>query len=863
MMIKTPFFHSTSPVISEHLRYLERPRIDRLLEKAVQSPFITVVASAGYGKTQAVSSFLQKSKVMTIWLQLSEWDNLGWRFWENFTRSISLYNPGIAARFMELGFPNTERQFDRYLDLASEAIKPNMKYVFVFDDFHCIREKPILRVLEWSSRIPYTRISIIIISRTEPALNTISFLSKGLLVPITEDELRFTQDEMIAYFQLLGLKLPAALIPSLYEDTEGWAFAVSFAGLSLEKEHTGVGHIRSSMWINIFRLIEAEFFTTLPQEVQKYLIKLSLIDHWPSELLRELAIPESTDERVMDEMKKLSSFIRYDAYLHTYRMHHLFREYLNEKQGELSREEKQAVYDKTAQWCLRNNLKMDAAAYYEKAEDYQGIITVMYSFPLALPKGVARYFLEMVERILETLDETGEAPIILRYIVHVRLLVNLRRFEEAIEESQRTIQKFKNLPSSPLSCRVLAMNYNNLGIIMTLICIFTKDYDFVRYFEQANQYYSKNPFVPPGPMTSVTVGSYVCRVSYPASPGEFDRAIEAMASSIPYTANSMNGCFYGIDDLSRSELAYFQGDIKRAEQCARQAIYKARKKEQYEIETRGLFFLLRINLHTGVVQEEIFRQLDAQLEITAYQNRYTLYDLVSGWFYTQIGQPGRLATWLRDDFEESDVHSMIYELENLVKIKCHIAEKRYHQALTSLKNEKKWPGGVEFLFGKLEKLVLEAVCRYHLKEKKEKAFRVLEAAYLMATSNGLEMPFIELGQDMYTLAGAALQAGTSVIPPAWLERIQKNASAYWKKLLVVVEKDRKQQGERQGLSHREQTVLIGLSRGLKREEIAGDNAISINTVKATITSIYNKLGAVNRADAIRIAGATGILSQEE
>ncbi|MDR3171890.1 MAG: LuxR C-terminal-related transcriptional regulator [Treponema sp.] len=853
------------------MRYLERPRIDHLLGKAVQSPFITVVAGTGYGKTQAVSSFLQKNEVMTIWLQLSEWDNLGWRFWENFTRALSLYNPGIAARFLELGFPDTERQFDRYLDVASEAIKPNMKYVFVFDDFHCIREKSILRFLEWSIRIPYTMISIIIISRTEPALNTIPFLSKGLLVSITEDELRFTQDEMIEYFQLLGLKVPATLIPSLYEDTAGWAFAVSFVGLSLENEHTEVGHTRSSMRSNIFRLIEAELFTALPQEVQKYLIKLSLIDHWPLELLTELAIPERTDARVMDEMKKLSSFIRYDSYLHTYRMHHLFREYLNGKQGELRREEKQAVYDKAAQWCFSNNLKMDAATYYEKAANYQGIISVMYSFPQALPRGIASYFLEIVERILETLDETGETPIILRYIVHVRLLVNLGRFEEAIEESQRTIQKFENLPSSSLSCRVLAMNYNNLGVIMALISIFTKEYDFVRYFEQGNQYYTKSPFVPPGPMTSVTVGSYVCRVSYPASPGEFDRAIESMAAFVPYTANSMNGCFSGIDDLGWSELAYFKGDVQRAEQCARQAIYKARKKEQYEIETRGLFFLLRINLHTGdeAGLEEIFRQLDAQLEISAYQNRYTLYDLVSGWFYTQIGQTGRLATWLQDAFEESDVSSMIYDLENLVQIKCYIAEKRYLQALAALKNEKKWPERAEFLFGKLEKLVLEAVCCYHLREKTEDAVKVLEAAYLMAASNGLEMPFIEVGQDMYTLAGAALQAGTDVIPSAWLERIQKNASAYWKKLLVVVEKDRKQQGDLEqqepgaSLSQRELKVLIGLSRGLTREEIAGDNALSINTVKATITRIYNKLGAVNRADAIRIAGTTGILSKEE
>jgi LuxR family maltose regulon positive regulatory protein len=54
-------------------------------------------------------------------------------------------------------------------------------------------------------------------------------------------------------------------------------------------------------------------------------------------------------------------------------------------------------------------------------------------------------------------------------------------------------------------------------------------------------------------------------------------------------------------------------------------------------------------------------------------------------------------------------------------------------------------------------------------------------------------------------------------------------------------------------------VLTGLSQGLTREEIAGLSAISVNTVKSTIRSIYNKLGAVNRADAIRIATALGLV----
>jgi LuxR family maltose regulon positive regulatory protein len=51
-----------------------------------------------------------------------------------------------------------------------------------------------------------------------------------------------------------------------------------------------------------------------------------------------------------------------------------------------------------------------------------------------------------------------------------------------------------------------------------------------------------------------------------------------------------------------------------------------------------------------------------------------------------------------------------------------------------------------------------------------------------------------------------------------------------------------------------------MSRGFTREEIALDAGISVNTVKSAVRKIYHKLGAVNQADAIRIASIRGILS---
>jgi LuxR family maltose regulon positive regulatory protein len=61
------------------------------------------------------------------------------------------------------------------------------------------------------------------------------------------------------------------------------------------------------------------------------------------------------------------------------------------------------------------------------------------------------------------------------------------------------------------------------------------------------------------------------------------------------------------------------------------------------------------------------------------------------------------------------------------------------------------------------------------------------------------------------------------------------------------------------LSPRERDVLVWLSQGLTREEIAATSTLSPNTIKSTIRNVYNKLGAVNRADAIRLGLEAGII----
>jgi NarL family two-component system response regulator YdfI len=61
------------------------------------------------------------------------------------------------------------------------------------------------------------------------------------------------------------------------------------------------------------------------------------------------------------------------------------------------------------------------------------------------------------------------------------------------------------------------------------------------------------------------------------------------------------------------------------------------------------------------------------------------------------------------------------------------------------------------------------------------------------------------------------------------------------------------------LTEREQEVLESVARGERSKEIAAHLGISERTVKAHLTSIYNKLGVDSRAAAIAVASQKGLL----
>ena len=93
----------------------------------------------------------------------------------------------------------------------------------------------------------------------------------------------------------------------------------------------------------------------------------------------------------------------------------------------------------------------------------------------------------------------------------------------------------------------------------------------------------------------------------------------------------------------------------------------------------------------------------------------------------------------------------------------------------------------------------------------------------------------------------AAARGESLLPSAVIEK-------------VVAHLSEPRTAKTEALSEREQEVLTFLAQGAANKEIAHRLHITERTVKAHVTSIFNKLGVNSRAEAVAVAMRHGLLS---
>ena len=837
-------------------QYMPRPRITELFDQAARGNLIYVVAGAGYGKTQAVHQYIaQQENAVVRWVQLTENDNMGSHYWENLTHSISLDNPEMARQLRELGFPETLAQFKQFAAIQKSAEHRARSIFFVLDDFHLIHSAQSLTFAERCVNLRIPGVCIIIISRKEPELNAVSMLAKGKLSIITEDELRFTETEIAGFLAWRGVPFSARRLPQLSAETNGWVLALQLLSLVLKCTPDRFTLALDTMKQNIFKLMEAEAFRDFPVAMQKNLARLSLISNLPGALWGEI----SGDASFIQNTPQLASFLWFDSFVGSCRVHPLYLEFLRSRQDVLTEDETQDTYRKAAQWCVQNQFFMDAMRYYAELRQFACMRKLFLAHPFKLPHDTCEYFLGLFENLQPSEAERDDIDFLaIKHLYIPLLLSGMGQYEEATARCFDTIQAWEH-SGSPFAPYLIFFACNNLAYLDMYRCVVTHEYHSTAYLKQAMEYYRRlpsPPATPAGAFSVADVQSFACLVGEGAPLADFDFFLEATRQNAEYIDGLPNNLYYGYDDLTACEIALFKNQLDEASTCAHRAIAKAREKNQYSIETMVLGYLLFIAMSRGEypLVRELLGRLQASADNPDFWNRRLLCDLFTGFFYAQTGLADWIPAWLVMNETEVTSEVRIPTRELIVCAMGFLTARQYGRALTVLGNSYPRKPHERFLFGELVLATLTAAAKLKTGDT-DGAVAELERAYALSFHGVFELPFVELGREFRSLAAAASKCPDCAIPADWLTATGRKAAAYAKKIGSIAEKFRQEQKieDTVQLSDRERDILNDLYHGLSREEIAASRYLSVNTVKTILRSLYTKLDVSNNVEAVRLA----------
>ena len=816
---------------------LLRPRVDALLEAGLQEAALLVSGGPGFGKTQAVACFLARRNCHAVWQQLTTPDNLPLRFWESFTHTISLHRPALAEKLMALGFPESLQQFHRFLQLLTgELYADELPVALVFDDFYCITDAALLRFFGWLRAAKLENICMIFITRT-PDLAAFHELRHH----ITGEDLRFTRQETKEYFA--QQKIPRAneaVLDEIYDYTAGWPMALYLVANTQPGERPQTPPLQSSR-ARLFQLMEQAVFSQYSSAEKHFFLSLPLLHFFPKELLLRLAPQEDVTTLLRENL-----FVTVDAQAERYYLHRLFLDFLTEHRAAPDAAANHAVWEAAGDWCRENQYFVDALHYYARCKQEKKIIEVIQSFDgLRHSRADAELFIRYIENLSEEFLQNN----LMCRIVLAMLYLNNLEIDRALAQMQLVFAQLDAREDTPENRLLRGEALIGTGLI-----------DQARGCTNfAQRYCDAKELLPNGSGRWGKNFHLVAHSNVFQLPGIQAGAaaqwLQSCEKGLPALSVLLHGAACGAAQLAQAEHAFFTGDFRLAQQLAYEALYEAQGRVQEEdIRDNARFLLLRIFLATGDAGE--LEKLHAELAQSATRTA----ELALGWFFSEIDAPECAADWIR--YEEELAHPPIsIDKDMLLQIRCLMAQEDYCRALALTRRLERVLQKRALRISLLYVQVYRAVICYQLGDSPAAA-QALSAAYALASENEIVTPFVEFGHKTRAMLRLFAENGCADIPAPWLAAVQVKAASYAKRRAYLISHFKQLRGAEKkdySLTARERELLQNLSRGLTRDEIAEGMYISPHTVKSMLKIVYNKLGAVNSADAVRIAGAQGLI----
>jgi LuxR family maltose regulon positive regulatory protein len=367
--------------------FIPRPQLLEQLDGWQQRPLTLVSASAGYGKSTLVSSWLESLDHPTAWLSLDEHDNNLELFLAYFLASVQTSFPdSVDETFALLGGAELPPLHILGNSLTNELDQLTQRLVLVLDDYHVISDPRIDELLSEMLKHPPRPLHLVVATRTDPLINLNRLRALGQVTEIRTQQLRFSVLDTIELLeQLLRTEVDKEAASLLEERTEGWVTGIRLAALSMHHREDAQEMLKrlATEQRYVWDYLISEVLFALKPDIQDFLIKTAILDRFCASLCdailgdgdaASMTLPETHaagSQEILEALQQENLFIiPLDGQRRWFRYHHLFQQLLLvELNKRYSADEIAVFHLKASAWYNQTGLVDEALQHALEAGD--------------------------------------------------------------------------------------------------------------------------------------------------------------------------------------------------------------------------------------------------------------------------------------------------------------------------------------------------------------------------------------------------------------------------------------------------------------------------------------------------------------
>ncbi|RSD29312.1 BTAD domain-containing putative transcriptional regulator [Mesobacillus subterraneus] len=347
-------------------QWIRRAKFSKKMKAISEKPLTIIQAGAGYGKSTALTMFVQDEKQMCCWYTITSSDDDILPFLSYLTASIQTLHPDFGSELVTY-----MKKMDRYIReeelgmlcsiFINEILQIPEPLTIILDDYHAIEHSYHINVwLEKLLEHMPGQLHLVISTRTRPGWKILAKLkAKNELNELTKTDLIFGKDEIeLLLSDFYQLAISDEQVDQLYHITEGWVIAIGMIAQQLP-------HLQSLDELlaepaksleDLFQYLVYEVFSKQPPMIQQFLEQTSIFEEISPDVCDHI-LGMNGSIQMLQQLTSKNLFI-HQVGDSQFRYHALFREFL----------ENRLIHGQTGQY---KNLMLNCARFYEKRGQWE------------------------------------------------------------------------------------------------------------------------------------------------------------------------------------------------------------------------------------------------------------------------------------------------------------------------------------------------------------------------------------------------------------------------------------------------------------------------------------------------------------